>query len=118
MRLASPIVSPALTSSLDLGIPIYCTFGEAEVLRYSIQDLCKRFLKENSMPVTVHMIMDMPHDCYTLLETGQHTIKDAIAVLAGRIRDMTSQCSQRRRNPQPRGSITYPVHHVDTSITI
>ncbi|KAF4662773.1 hypothetical protein FOL47_006066 [Perkinsus chesapeaki] len=117
-RPSSPVVSPALASSLDLGVPIYCTFGEAELLRYSIQDLCKRFIKENSMPVTVHMIMDMPHDCYTLLETGQHTIKDAIAVLAGRIRDMTSQSSQRRRNPKPRGSITYPVHHVDTSITI
>ncbi|EER06426.1 Acetyl-hydrolase, putative [Perkinsus marinus ATCC 50983] len=118
----SPVVSPALAKSLDLGIPIYCTFGEVEVLRFSIEDLCKRFIRENSKPVTVHMIMDMPHDCCTLLETGQGTIKEAIAVVAGRIRDMVITAgpgpNMRILNPPVGRSFAAPIYGVNDLATV
>ncbi|KAF4752627.1 hypothetical protein FOZ63_017984, partial [Perkinsus olseni] len=63
-----------------------------EILRSSAERLCRRLKLENSKPVEVEMIVDMPHDCYMFCDSKQKTVLEACDILVEKIRAMNG-CS-------------------------
>ncbi|KAF4733771.1 hypothetical protein FOZ62_030403 [Perkinsus olseni] len=106
LSMDDPLASPGLALSLDLKVPVYCTYGEVEILRSSAERLCRRLKLENSKPVEVEMIVDMPHDCYMLCDSKQKTVLEACDVLVEKIRAMNG-CSI----DAPRKGSTGAHHH-------